>query len=225
MLKDIRTKSIVLRRTNYGESDRILNLLTENGVISVIAHGVRKEKSKLAGGIELFCVSDITYYEGRNNDLHTLTSAKMLEYYDKIPVDLNKLELGSLFLKQINKSADNIDGPDYFNLAHQALSALNSTNKLGLIEAWFWFNLARLNGEQINLYRDVDENALDEKTMYVWDNRESALRPQRGGNIGEKEIKMMRLILSSELKTVLRVENTDIIVPSILYIAKAINKI
>ena len=54
MLKDIRTKSIVLRRTNYGESDRILNLLTENGVISVIAHGVRKEKSKLAGGIELF---------------------------------------------------------------------------------------------------------------------------------------------------------------------------
>ena len=71
---DIRTKAIVLRRTNYGEADRILNLLTEKGLISAIAHGVRKEKSKLAGGIELFCVSDITAHEGRNNSLHTLTS-------------------------------------------------------------------------------------------------------------------------------------------------------
>ena len=225
MLQDIRTKAIVLRRTNYGEADRILNLLTEKGAISVIAHGARKEKSKLAGGIEIFCVSEITYYEGRNNDLHTLTSAKMLEYYDKIPVDLNKLELGSLILKQVNKNADNIDGSEYFNLVHQALSALNSSEKLGLIEAWFWFNLARLNGEQINLYRDTNGEELDKNTMYVWDNRESSLRPQRGGNIGEKEIKMMRLVLSSELKTVLRVEDTDIIVPSILYIAKAINKI
>ena len=54
--KDLRTKAIVLRRTDYGEADRILQLLTPSGKRSVIARGVRKEKSKLAGGIELFSV-------------------------------------------------------------------------------------------------------------------------------------------------------------------------
>ena len=43
---DIRTKALVLRRTNYGEADRIINFLTEQGVIAAIAKGVRKEKSK-----------------------------------------------------------------------------------------------------------------------------------------------------------------------------------
>lgn len=54
MQNDLHTRAIVLRRTNYGETDRILNLLTPEGKKSVLAKGVRREKSKLAGGIELF---------------------------------------------------------------------------------------------------------------------------------------------------------------------------
>lgn len=49
--KDIRTLGIVLRRTNYGEADRILNILTPSGKITAIAKGVRKSRSKLAGRI------------------------------------------------------------------------------------------------------------------------------------------------------------------------------
>ena len=45
----LRTFGYVLRRTNYGEADRILNIITPSGKISAIAKGVRKEKSKLAG--------------------------------------------------------------------------------------------------------------------------------------------------------------------------------
>ena len=47
-----RTKAIVLRRTNYGEADRILTLLTPLGQRSAIARGVRREKSRLAGGTQ-----------------------------------------------------------------------------------------------------------------------------------------------------------------------------
>ena len=46
--KDIKTMGYVLKRTNYAEADRILNLITPQGKISAIAKGVRKEKSKLA---------------------------------------------------------------------------------------------------------------------------------------------------------------------------------
>ena len=79
---DIRTKALVLRRTNYGEADRIINFLTEQGVIAAIAKGVRKEKSKLAGSVELFTLSDVTLHKGLNNKLCVLTSAKMLEHYE-----------------------------------------------------------------------------------------------------------------------------------------------
>ena len=54
MSNDIRTKALVLRRTNFGEADRIINFLTEQGIISAIAKGVRKEKSKLAGSTTNF---------------------------------------------------------------------------------------------------------------------------------------------------------------------------
>jgi DNA repair protein RecO len=65
------TKGIVLSRRDYQEADRILSVLTpDNGKVSLIAKGVRKPKSKLAGGIELFSVSQLTYLPS-HNDLKT----------------------------------------------------------------------------------------------------------------------------------------------------------
>ena len=63
--QDIRTLGYVLRRTNYGEADRILNIITPEGKISAIAKGVRKEKSKLAGGIEMFSRIDLNIHKAK----------------------------------------------------------------------------------------------------------------------------------------------------------------
>ena len=76
---DTRTLAYVLRRTNYGEADRILNLLTPEGKISAMARGVRKEKSKLASNIEMFCLIDLNVHEGKGN-LAVVTSAKSLKF-------------------------------------------------------------------------------------------------------------------------------------------------
>ena len=59
MAESERLRAIVLRRTNYGEADRILQLLTPKGKRSVMAKGARRERSKLAGGIELFALCDV----------------------------------------------------------------------------------------------------------------------------------------------------------------------
>lgn len=222
MQKDTRTKAFVLRRTNFGEADRIINFLTEQGVVACIAKGVRKEKSKLAGAVELFTLSEITVHEGLNNKLGILTSAKMLEHYQNIVYKLPELELASLIMKKISAVAENSSGPEYFNLLKQVLAALNAGVNPELVETWFWFNFAKTSGEQINLVKDVEDKKLDPFLTYVWDSTESALRPQRGGNVGAEEIKLMRLILSSDLKTVSRVSNVVPKLPTILYIAKSI---
>ena len=82
-MRTVRTQAIVLRRTNYGEADRILHLLTPDGRRSVMARGVRKEKSRLAGGIELFALCDVVIGEGRG-ELGVLTSARLVHFYRHI---------------------------------------------------------------------------------------------------------------------------------------------
>ena len=80
-------------------------------------------------------------------------------------------------------------------------------------------------GEQINLIKDASGAKLDPFKTYVWDFSEAALREQIGGNVGAPEIKLMRLILSSDLKTVSRVEDIAPRLPTLLYIAKTINRL
>jgi hypothetical protein len=127
-------------------------------------------------------------------------------------------------MKQVAKYAENSTGPEYFDLLKQILSALNAGVNPELVETWFWFNLAKINGEQINLVKDTEGKKLDPYKMYVWDSTESALKEQLGGNVGPEEIKLMRLMLSNNLKTTSRVKDIIPKLPTILYIAKIINK-
>src|SRR5690606_3084593 len=85
-MKTHRTRAIVLRRTNYGEADRIVQFLTPEGKVSVMARGVRREKSKLAGGIELFAICDVVVGDGKG-DLGVLTSSRLVQFYGNILKD------------------------------------------------------------------------------------------------------------------------------------------
>src|SRR5687768_2409651 len=110
-----RTHAIVLRRTNYGEADRILQLLTPGGKKSVIARGVRREKSKLAGGIELFAVCDIVIHSGKG-ELGTLTSARLVQFYRHILEDYDSMQFGYEVIKQVTRASDAVDEPEWYDV-------------------------------------------------------------------------------------------------------------
>ena len=218
---DLRTEAIVLRRTKYGETDRILNLLTPLGLKSVIARGVRKEKSKLAGGIEMFCLSDVVIHEGKG-DLGTLTSAKMLAFYQNIMKDLDRLELASTILKQAARLADQIDTPDLFNLVKQDFEGLEHGFSPLLIESWHNLNFARLSGKDVNLLFDTTGAPLSPDQRYVWNALDEALEPVAAGEIGASEIKLLRLMLVSDLRTVALVKNLDPLLPTVHHVARRV---
>ena len=221
---DLRTSAIILHRTKYGETDRILNLLTPEGRKSCIAKGARKEKSKLAGGIEMFTVSDIVIHESEKSHLAILTSAKMTKNYLNIISDLARFELGSKIIKMTNKISENIDSPELFSLVNQCFWALDKNLNRELVESYFLFNLTRISGEDINLHRDVSGEKLSSETIYAWDTLENALRPEPRGSIKAEHIKLMRLILTSPLKTAMQVQGKEKLLPEILYIAKSVAK-
>lgn len=219
MPRDLRARAIVLRRTNYGESDRILNFLTPEGKVSALARGVRKEKSRLAGGIELFSVADIVIHQGRSN-LGTLTSAKMLKFFGGILGDMPRLELAATFLKQLERAAEQISTPEHFSLLEQSLWGLDRGLDIDLVSAWFRLNLLRIGGEELNLIYDINGQKLQENEHYIWDSSENALKIYSSGDISSQEIKFARFLLNNSLARTAQVSNASALVPPILEIAK-----
>src|SRR5581483_6325643 len=59
-------QAIVLRRVDYGETDRILTVMTkDHGKVGVIARGVRKPRSRLAAHTDLFTRMNAQFATGR----------------------------------------------------------------------------------------------------------------------------------------------------------------
>lgn len=164
-MKQLTAEGIILSRTDFGEADRIITMLTpENGKIRLVARGVRRMKSKLAGGIELFSVSHITYIKGRG-DLDTLVSTRLMTHYENIVKDISRTMLGYDLIKILNKATEDEPEPEYFELLQQAFEALdNAAVDVELIRLWFAMQLLRLGGHTPNLQHDTrgDKLAADQ---------------------------------------------------------------
>lgn len=222
--KDIRTLGYVLKRTNYAEADRILNLITPQGKISAIAKGVRKEKSKLAGGIEMFTLTDFNMHLGRG-EFGVVTGAKMVKHYGEIVKDFSKMELAAMMLKKINKTAENSDNAEYFKILDQSLAGLNAGENAELVEAWFLMNLTKATGEEINLHRDINGEKLVIDARYFWDTMEGAFSKNKQGEFGADEIKMLRLMLAADLSVVKRVKIDDEMTSKIVRFARVASRV
>ncbi len=191
------TRSIVLVRTNYQEADRILTLLTpDQGKVRVLAKGVRKSKSKMAGGIELFCIAEIGYIKGRG-ELCTLTSARLIKYFDTIVQDINRTMLGYELIKLLNKVTEDAPEPEYFELLSDTLEALDNPNiEIDLINLWFSAQLLRIAGHTPSLRTDASGKPLSQDGAYIFSYDDMAFSPHPEGPYRADHIKFLRLVLS-----------------------------
>ncbi len=198
MSQHVVTKGIVLARTNFGEADRILTMLTpDQGKRRLMAKGVRKERSKLAGGIELFSVSHITYIPGRR-DIDTLISTRLVKHYAHIVEDVHRTMLGYELLKRLNRATEDATGDEYFYLLVHALVALDDKKlNAGLINAWFNSQLLKLAGHQPNLKTDDLGAKLQAHRSYSLDVEHMVFSLAEQGNYNDKHIKLLRLLFGS----------------------------
>lgn len=219
-MKTHQTRAIVLRRTNYGEADRILQLLTPEGRRSVMAKGVRREKSKLAGGIELFAVTDVVLGEGRG-ELGILTSARLIHFYNHIIGDFDRLQFGYLAIKLITKASEMVDEPEWFDALSEVFMGLDVlTIPLDLTEAWFYVHYAALLGHELNLNLDINGEKLTSDKTYRYDVSEQGLREHQGGEITAEHIKLLRLISTKSLKILTQIGGIESILPECLLLAR-----
>lgn len=201
-MKTFRTQVIILARTDYGEADRIITFITpDRGKVKAIAKGVRKQKSKLAGGIELFSVSDISFIPGRR-DIDTIVSTRLIIHYGNIVKDLGRTNAGYDFIKKLNKATEDAAESAYFDLLNQAFQALNDFDiYLTLIEVWYSAQLLRQAGHTPNLRTDTADNKLQPDKTYDFDFEKMAFAP--GQTFGADHIKFLRLLFSANTPDVL----------------------
>lgn len=223
-MRDLRTDAIVLKRTNFGETDRILTLITPIGKKSALAKGVRKEKSKLAGAVEPFSLTELNLHEGKS-ELLVVTGAKVKKFYSNLLKDFTKLEVASEILKKIMRVSEQVDIPEYFEITKECLEALDSGANVETVLAWFYLNVYKAGGGEVNLHFDTEGKPLSETEKYVWDFTEGALKKESAGKIGRDEIKMLRLMMAAKLSLVRKVSDVSQMMPELLYIAKTLNQL
>ena len=142
----------------------------------------------------------------KNTEIQERLVLSFYDYYDKIIKDFARMELAGMILKKVNKAAEGSDNPEFFKIVEQCMEGLNDGANTELTEGWFLLNLMRATGEEVNLYRDIDGNKLVAEGRYNWDVMGEAFTKNDNGEYGADEIKMLRLYLTMDLKTVRRVK-------------------
>lgn len=220
-MNQFRTKAIILRRIDYGEADKILNLLTpDHGKVSAIAKGVRRGKSKLAGGLELFSVCDVTLLSGKT-DMYTLTSARIETFYRSILKDYDRLQLGYVCIKEINRAAETAGEEEFFELLRQSFIFLNELDiPIDITEAWFRLQLAALLGAALNVTHDSNNERLSPEKRYNFSISDMQFVPHENGVFTPNHIKVLRLLISKNPHVVNHVSGVNGLMDQCLWLSR-----
>ena len=118
------TSAIALKRMDYGEADRIITVFTpEYGKFRLLAKGVRRASSRMAGHLELFSHAHLMLAKGRDLDL--ATQASTVEAFREVREDLVKTSQAYHMAELIDSLLEDRDvHAELFTLFRNALAAL-----------------------------------------------------------------------------------------------------
>jgi DNA repair protein RecO (recombination protein O) len=198
-MKQISTEGIILKRINFSEADRILTVLTSDyGQVSMLAKGVRKSKSKLAGGLEIFSVSDINYIDGKS-ELKTIVSTRLKNHYKNIVSSVERTMAAYDFMKLIESFSKHTDTSEYYRLLINGLESLNNIAlNIEISELWFYINILNINGSGINLEKPMDKKNFSEEDNYGFSIEDMSFFISEAGEYTPNHIKFIKLVSKAE---------------------------
>jgi DNA repair protein RecO (recombination protein O) len=195
MYKQITSPAIVLSRTNFNEVDRIVNFLGPKGQFSAMVKGVRRVKSKLAGGIELFSISQITYLDTKS-DLKVVVQSRLIEHYGDIAKNLERMLFAYDCMKYLKKvTPEETDDESYYLTLKTLLESLDKEDvNLSLIKLWWLVRVLEFSGHSLELHKDAELKDLFESQTYTFSVGSARLTAKDGGVVDSDAIKVLRLI-------------------------------
>ena len=103
----IKTTGLIIREYLTGENDRIVAILTPNGLVRAFAKGSRKLSNSNLGAIQLLCFSSFDL--SKSKDTYTVCSAKAIEIFFELRNNITKLALAQYFCEAVKYFSDEDD--------------------------------------------------------------------------------------------------------------------
>jgi DNA repair protein RecO (recombination protein O) len=124
---EIATPAFVLRTRPYGESDRIVTLITEHhGKVSGIAKGAKNSRRRFAGTLEPFVRIRIVFRQRSTSELVFLLRAEFLGALRTFTTDLDRFAAGSYVLELTDRMVFGREsGREVYALLEEALMLLD----------------------------------------------------------------------------------------------------
>lgn len=123
MLKSI--EGIVIRETAYGETSKIINIITKDGIIGAVAKGAKGVKSKLRiSTMKLSYGSFQIYYN--DNKLSLIKEADIINDYKVIKNDIVLISYMSYLLDLASQVMKQNNDEGIYNLLISSLNKINS---------------------------------------------------------------------------------------------------
>jgi DNA repair protein RecO (recombination protein O) len=121
------TPALVLRTRPFGESDKIVSLLTQNlGKITGIAKGAKRSRRRFANSLEPFSLVHLQVQDHPNRSLAFIVSAELLLSFTRVVSSLTKISYAS-YMVEITEGliAEREENLLIFNHLRDALSYLD----------------------------------------------------------------------------------------------------
>jgi len=176
-MKFINSEAIVLKKIDYGESDRSIIIFSKHfGKMNLRVQRIRKSKKRERAAVDVLSKSNFIVY--KKEMYYELSSFTQLENYNNIKEDLEKISLSFYVLSILNEVlAELSPNRKMYNLTNKTLSFLNGSDdktKNLLLILYFMFKTLEIEGF-IGSYEDalflIEESGknlnLDEKEKIV----------------------------------------------------------
>ncbi len=141
-----RTEALIVKRSDLGEADRIVLIATPGGNRRVMARGVRKTTSRLAGHLELFTHTLLLLARGRSLDV--VTQSHVLHAFPLLRRDFARLSHAYYVAELYQALVGNYetDTAQPFALLVQAYQALERTRTIDLLLSAYELHLLEYSG-------------------------------------------------------------------------------
>ena len=123
----VSTDAIILQTFAYGDTSRILRLLTrDHGLQSVIAKGAKGPRARFGGVLEPFVDGVATFYLKSQRELHTLSGFELVRARQSLGSDLLRIGGAALIAELILRTGSEEAQPELFDAVRDALDRIQA---------------------------------------------------------------------------------------------------
>ena len=171
MLKKV--EGIIISETNFGETSKIINLLTDDGIIGIMAKGAKSIKSPLRSYTLSLTYGEFNIYY-HEDKLSTLKSADVIDEFKNIKKDITLISYMTYLCDLASQVMKQNQNEEIYNLLISALKKIDMGLNPMIMTNIYEFGSAIIQGtenEQVIFIKTMFDNykELDEVRYVIKD--------------------------------------------------------